>query len=169
MKILSTVAGALSLCLASAANAIQITDVKTFDRIFEIGDEFHFMFDLADYGFVKGRDTVVDASLTLEFRDPKAGPDRDPLEAPFISLFIDQGRQFMRVTDEDWIASAWFNENGHMIPYIKVDQDDVWLGDVTVNFEYLPGPDVEVPEPLPLVLISLGLLVIGLRRYKISR
>src|SRR5687768_10698202 len=117
MKFLSIVAGILSLSIFSVANAVQITEVKSFNKI--VDSEFHFILaDLADYGFVAGkdkvRDWVSDATITLEFRDPEYGPDRDPIDAAFLSLFMDQGRHFNRATNEDWILGAAFNQNGRL-------------------------------------------------------
>lgn len=173
MKFLQILIGIFSLCLFTSANAIQITDVKTFDKIFANGESFNFSYNLADYGFDAERDTLVGQTiLTFEFRDPTYTPDKDVFDRPFISLFIDQGRGYMRIFNEDWIVDnglAWFNEDGIMSPHLQVDVADVWLGNVTLNFEFVPGPGTQVPEPLPVVLMIFGLLAIATRRYKFAR
>lgn len=168
MKFLSIITGIFSLCVFSSANAVLITEVKTFNQIME--SDFHFILvDLADYGFVSGKDNVGNwvnnEKITFEFRDPEYYPDKDPIDSPFISLFMDQGRFYGRATNEDWEAQALFNRAGRLIPYIDLE-DDIWLGKVTVTFDLLQNRHSTVPEPLPLVLMSLGLFVIGLRRYK---
>jgi hypothetical protein len=169
MKFLSIVAGIFSLGIFSTANAVQITEVESFNKI--VDSEFHFILaDLGDYGFVAGKDRVSDwiseATITLEFRDPEYGPGRDPIDAAFLSLFMDQGRFFNRATNEDWVLGAAFNQNGRLIPYLSVD-DDVWLGNISVTFDLLQSR-VDVPEPLPFVLLGLGLLAIRLGRFKSS-
>lgn len=170
MKFLQICIGIFSLCLFSVAHATQITDIKTFDKIFANGESFNFSYNLADYGFDANSDTLVGQSvLTFEFRDPTYSPDKDVFDRPFISLFIDQGRGYTRVFNEDWVVDnglAWFNEAGIMTPYLKVDVGDVWLGDVTLRFEFTPGATTEIPEPLPLMLMGIGLLTIVMRRYK---
>lgn len=170
MKFLQLAIGIFSLCIIATANAIQITDVKTFDKTFENGETFSFSYNLADFGFVAERDRIVGrASLIFEFRE--LPENREELEEhPFISLFIDQGRSFHDVyQDEDWVVDnglAWFNEAGLMKPILLVSGNDVWLGDVTLNFEFTPGATTEVPEPLPIMLMGFGLLAIVMRRYK---
>lgn len=166
MKLLKIVAAIFSLCVFPAANAIPITKVQTFNQTFEAGDSFHWIFvDLADYGFVAGKDRVgdwvTDSSITFEFRD--YGPD--PFNSAFLSIFMDQARQFGRVGEEDWVGYAAFNQRGRLIPYVTVSEESAWLGDVTVNFELLRG-NVDVPEPLPMTLMGLGLVALGLRRYQ---
>ena len=168
MKLLSIAAGIFSLCLISTANAVPITKVQTVDQILEGGESFHFLFvDLAEYGFVAGVDRVYDwvdqASITFEFRniDPEAYND-----FVFFRISMDQGRQYGRVDDEDWVGDAFFNQRGRLIPYVTMESESAWLGDVTVNFELLQNKNVAVPEPLPLALMGLGLFAIGMRRYK---
>jgi|GEM_PF-3850455 len=170
MKFLSIAAGIFFLSIFSAANAVQITKVESFNKI--VDSEFHFILaDLADYGFVAGKDRVRDwlgdSTITLEFRDPEFGPGRDPIDAAFLSLFMDQGRFFNRATNEDWVLDAAFNQNGRLIPYLRVD-DDVWLGNISVTFDLLQSR-VDVPEPLPFVLLGLGVVAIGLRRFNVSK
>ena len=169
MKFLSILAGIFSFSIFSTANAVQITEVKSFNKIAD--SEFHFILaDLADYGFVAGQDRLRDwlgeATITFEFRDPEYGPNRKPEDAAFLSLFMDQGRYFNRASNEDWVLGAAFNRNGRLIPYLLVYDDDVWLGNVSVTFELLQNKNANVPEPLPLSLMGLGLLVIAIRRYK---
>ena len=172
MKFLSIAASIFSLCLFSSAYAIPITKVQTFDRVIERGEEFHFIIvDLAEYGFVSGVDRVVDwvgpyAEITFEFRDVDYEPENE-FGSAFLWIFMDQGRQFGRVEDEDWKGSAAFNRTGRLIPYVTVHDEKAWLGDVTVNFDLLQNKNIAVPEPLPIALISLGLIAIGMRRYKI--
>jgi len=171
MKFLSMIAGVFSFCFISSANAVLITEVKSFNQI--IDSNFHFIFaDLADYGFVAGkdkvRDWVGDANITFEFRDPEYTPDKDPIDSPFVSVFMDQGRFYGRATNEDWERQAIFNQAGRLIPYIHPDEH-IWLGDITLTFDLLQNRNVEVPEPLPLALLSIGLFAIGMRRYKITR
>jgi hypothetical protein len=166
MKFLKIVTAIFCLCIFSTASAIPITKVQTFNQTFAAGDSFHWIFvDLADYGFVAGKDKVSDwvsdSSITFEFRD--YGPD--PFGSAFLSIFMDQARQFGRVGEEDWVGYAAFNQRGRLIPYVTVSEESAWLGDVTVNFELLRG-NLEVPEPLPITLLGLGLFAIGWRRYK---
>ena len=170
MKFMHRVVNILFVILiASPASAYSVTDIKTFDRILKQGEEIHWLFDLASYGFVAGRDKLVGSPiLTLELRDLKPGSLDEP---PFISLFIDQGRSYHQVNDDqDWVVDGMpsFNRFGHMIPYLKVDVDDVWLGDVTLTFDFTPGP-TKIPEPAPLALIGLGLLATGLRQRNALR
>lgn len=170
MKLLPLATGIFSLFIFSAAHAIQITDVKTFNQTFEYGGSFDFSYNLADYGFDPERDRLVgEAILTFEFRDLNYSPDKDFIDRPFISLFIDQGRSFMRIYDEDWVVDnglPWFNEAGIMHPYLQIEGENTWLGNVTLNFEFTPGPETLVPEPLPVTLMGIGLLAIVMRRYK---
>jgi len=165
MKLLKIVTAIFSLCAFSEANAVLITKVQTFNQTFEADESFHFIaVDLADYGFVAGtdrvRDWVGDSRITFEFRDN--GPD--PFGSAFLSIYMDQARQYGRVGEEDWEGYAAFNQRGRVIPYVTVSEESAWLGDVTVNFELLRG-NVEVPEPLPITLMGLGLFAFGLRRY----
>ncbi len=169
MKFLSIAAGIFFLCLFSRAQAVPITKVQTYDQVMR--GEFHFIFvDLADYGFVAGvdkvRNWVGDARITFEFRDIESpGPDYGD-EPAFLWIFMDQGRQFGRVSDEDWEGYAFFNDRGRLIPYVTVHDKGAWLGDVTVTFDLLQNKNADVPEPLPLALMGLGLFAIAVRRYK---
>lgn len=169
MKFLSLAAALFSLCLCSTVNAVPITKVQTFNQILEANDSFHFMFvDLADYGFVAGVDRVYDwvgdATITLELREANT---ETPSDYSFFRIFMDQGRQYGIVDNEDWFGDAFFNQRGRLIPYITLENGRAWLGDITVTFDLLQNKNAEVPEPLPLVLMTLGLFAIGLRRKKI--
>ena len=161
-----------AILLSASASAYPVTDIKTFDRIINNGEHVHWEYDLADYGFVLGHDILVGLpTLTFEFRDPKDSPDRNWEDRPFISLFIDQARLYTRVFMDDFIVDnggAFFNQDGKMHPYFTVDNDDVWLGNVVLSFDFIPGP-TKIPEPAPLALIGLGLLAIGLRRRNVQQ
>ncbi|MET0357331.1 MAG: PEP-CTERM sorting domain-containing protein [Cellvibrio sp.] len=171
MKLLKIAVAIFFLCIFSTANAVPITKVQTFDRVIESGEEFHFIFvDLADYGFVAGVDKVYDwvrnSTLTFEFRDVEPPGPGHWEDSAFLWIFTDQARQFGRVSDEDWVGYAAFNQRGRLIPYVSVYEESAWLGDVTVTFDLLQNKNVEVPEPLPVALMSLGLFAIGMRRYR---
>lgn len=119
MKFLKIAVAIFSLCFFVNANAVPITKVQTFDQVM-LG-EFHFLFvDLADYGFVAGVDKVRDwigphASITFEFRDVEPPGPGYYEDSAFLWIFMDQGRQFGRVSDEDWVGYAFFNQRGKLI------------------------------------------------------
>ena len=165
MKCLKLISSIFILCIASYSHAYVVNDVREFDAIYH-GGELRLEYNLADYGFLAGRDTLVALpTLTLEVRDPDYRPDKDWSEQPFLMMVIDQARYFTRVGAEDWIERGFFNEEGIMPVAVLFDSIDVWLGDLTLNFEFTPGP-TQVPEPAPFILLAAGLAAVGLGRYR---
>lgn len=165
MKFLTFIFSMFIFSFASYAHAYVVNDVRAFDNIYS-GGELHLEYSLADYGFVAGRDTLIGfPTLRLEVRDPDYRPDKDWSEQPFLMMAIDQARHFARVGTEDWVERGFFNEEGVMPVTIVFDSLDVWLGDITLNFEFTPGP-AQVPEPAPFILLVAGLAAIGLGRYR---
>ncbi len=51
---------------------------------------------------------------------------------------------------------------------VLVSDGDVWLGDVKLDFEFTPGTPMQVPEPIPILLMGMGLLAIALGRHKLN-
>lgn len=167
MKYFNILFGVFLFTITSFAHSTVINDVKTFDKIYNNGEILHWEYELADYGFVLGRDTLIGRPLlTIELRDPNYWPEKDWSEQPFLMIVIDQERHFTRVSNEDWSERSFFNENGIMPVNILFDSIDVWLGDVTLNIEFTPGPTQAVQEPAPFILIAIGLLALGLGRYR---
>lgn len=167
MKYFNFIFGIFLFAITSHANAYVINDVRTFDTTYNNSETLYLEYNLADYGFVPGRDTLIGwPLLTLEIRDPDYWPGKDWSEQPFLMIVIDQARYFTRVGDEDWEERGFFNEDGIMSVNILFDSIDVWLGDVTLSFEFTPGPTQGVPEPAPFILIAIGLLALGLGRYR---
>lgn len=163
--------GILFMLFFATAKAYQVTDIKTFDFTIHSGDDLYWSYNLADYGFVTGRDRVIGQPiLVFELRDPNDQPGMLDQDHPFVSLYIDQARTHTRAS-KDWTVdngAPFFNNLGYMNLYLFVDAD-VWLGDVRLMFEFDRDPTVRVPEPTPVILCGLGLLFIGLRQRRFQR
>jgi len=166
MKYINIIFSIFLMAMTSYAQAYIVNDVRTFDRIYNNGETLHLKYNLADYGFAPDRDSLIGLPLlTLEIRDPDYWPGKDWTEQPFLMIVIDQARYFTRVGNENWEERGFFNEDGIMSLNIVFDSIDVWLGDVTLNIEFTPGPTQEVQESAPFILIVIGLLALGLSRY----
>lgn len=165
MKYINCIFGIFLVAITGYANAYIVKDVRTFDAIYTIDEPFHLEYNLADYGFVPGRDRLIGQPLlTLEIRDPDYWPGKDWSEQPFLMILIDRSRYFTRVGNEDWEERGFFNEDGVMPVDILFDYIDVWLGDVTLSVEFAPGPARLIPEPAPFILIAIGLVALGFSR-----
>lgn len=165
MKCFQVVASVFLFAISICANAVIINDVRTINAIYGSGENILLEFNLADYGFVEGRDSIIGSpTLTIEMRDTEYRPDKDYWEQPFLMIFIDFARYHTRVGIEDWVERGFFNEDGIMRVSINVvEPPAVWFGNITVTGEFLPGPS-SIPEPAPFVLLGIGLISIGIIR-----
>ncbi|PUA27722.1 MAG: hypothetical protein B0W54_14370 [Cellvibrio sp. 79] len=156
------------LLVSNIATAHVITEVRALNQTINSGETLIWDYDLAAYGFVAGRDTLGNAQLRVEIRDPDYRPDKEWQDQPFVVLFFGH-REYMRVGIEDWVASSTFYDRDNITPAIAVTSTiPVWVGLATLTFEFTPGSTAYIPEPSPILLLTLGLCALALsRRHKI--
>lgn len=152
------------LLVSNIATAHVITEVRALNQTINPGETLVWDYDLARYGFVAGRDTLGEAQLTVEIRDPDYRADKEWHEQPFVVLYFGH-RDYMRVGIEDWVAASNFHDRDDITPAIAVTSDiPVWVGLATLTFEFTPGSTVYIPEPSPIILFALGLLALIVSR-----
>lgn len=153
------------LLVSNIATAHVITEVRALNQTINPGETLVWDYDLARYGFVAGRDTLGEAQLTVEIRDPDYRPDKEWQEQPFVVLYFGH-RDYMRVGIEDWVASSNFYDRDNITPAIAVTSDiPVWVGLATLTFEFIPGSTAYIPEPSPLILFVIGLFALAISRH----
>lgn len=149
------------------ANAHIINDVRMINSVFHANESVYEVFKLADYGFVEGRDRITSNPLiTIELRDTEYRPDKEYWEQPFVMIALSLGRHHARVGIDDWVEHWSFDEDGLLpVSIAIVDPPAVWIGNITLNFAFSPGP-VVVSEGSSFILMLIGLAALGLGRQR---
>lgn len=166
MKYAKLIVSIFLLSIFSYANAYTIKDVRTFNTTLT-DDYLRTEFKLADYGFIEGRDKIVNwPKITIEMRDTEYRPNKDYWEQPFVMIFLSMARHHARVGIDDWIETASFDEEGILpVTITPLEPPLIWIGDITLDFEFISDP-AQIPEPATFILVVIGLLALGLRRCR---
>ncbi len=159
---LKKIAAASALLFATGAQAGMITDVETINKTVSFASSKTWTHNILDQGFELG--SALSASLSIEFRD-----DTDPWYQPFETALIKIGRFDLQdggisvAPTVTWTGALGFsslvqlNADGTL----KVKVTSV-LGDFIIGNSVLTvitkDPEVKVPEPSTVLLLSLGLL-----------
>lgn len=169
MKTFTSFTAALFLLTCSTLiSAYPVTDVVVFNKI--LTEPIRWQHDMTKYGY----DPAVgysDFTFTLEVRDAEDAPWKvDWTERPFYMLSQGQGRSFGRIYMEDLVFSEgdtpiYLPPDGVVRPRLEILEGKVWLGRATLTIDI---PRTSIPEPGIAVLLGLGLLGLGLHRYRDS-
>lgn len=154
---------------AVSANAVIINDVVTFNKLMLAGDSLSWEHHLNQYGYGSA-DYYSDFTVIFEMRDYDDAPwkGEGPPDRPHFMVAQGHGRSY------GWVHSSGFTyeergplyieSDGVLRPHFTLFSGRVWLSSITLTMD-IKNP-VGVPEPGMLALLLLGLVGLGLSRYR---
>ena len=152
------------LFASTSAFAGLITDVVTVNKTLDSGQSVSWTHKILDNGFALG--TAQSASVSIQIKDDSTSW-LDGLEAATIVIgvidFEDGALIYNAVSD--WTGSLGITSLGLLNAYGELNVSVSSLfGDFVINNSTLTVKTSNVPEPGSLLLLSLGLLGLGLAR-----
>lgn len=156
---------AAALLVSTSAFAGVITDVVNLDEKLGTGDSVTWTHSILDDGFTLG--SAQSAKVTIQIKDDDSFFLRDGLEFASIVIgvidFEDGALVYNAVSN--WAGSLGIsslgilNGSGQLDVTVYSILGDFWVGNSTLSVQ-----TSNVPEPGSLLLLSLGLLGLGLAR-----
>lgn len=170
MKISMSIVGSIFLfTCAVSANATLIADVVTFNKFMVPDNSVSWEHDLIQYGYGP-EDYDSPFTLMFEIRDYDDAPwkGEGPPDRPQFRLSQGHGRSYPSVHSSGFTyvesGMLYIEPDGVVRPHFTLETGRVWLSSVTLIMD-IKSPAV-VPEPGSVALLLLGLMGLGLRRYR---
>jgi len=180
----------VTLFIASSAKALILTDAHEFNVPLVSGEPGGFRFNLANQGYNHLTDSITSLKLSFDFReiveteeDFENPDDMSTWEFIIFYSWVFDGRsiyadvdtgtttfnsswsktyacQYSDYVDGDEICRDNLDITGEMSTWFVAYTDNLWLGEVRLDAEITR---IALPEPAPILLLSLGLLGLGAR------
>jgi hypothetical protein len=182
-----------SLVTSTSANALLLTDTQEFNAQLVSGEPVGFLFNLTDHGYNHFTDTITNIKLSFDFREivntEENLEDLNDMENWEFVIFyswifdgrsihadIDTGTttfestwskdyacQYYNYVDGEEICLQNLDLYGEMTSSLVPYTDNLWLGEARLDVEIIR---TSLPEPTSILLLSLGLIGLGVRHYR---
>ncbi len=178
---------------AFSANALLLSDVHEFNAPLISGESTGFNFNLVDHGYNHLTDTITNIKVSFDFReiveteeDMTNVDDMSNWEFIIFYSWIFDGRsiyadidtgtttfetswskdysyQYYDYADGDEVCLHNLDLYGEMSSWFVPYTDNLWLGEARLDAEITRA---SIPEPASILLLSLGLIGLGMRRRR---
>ncbi|MES2823545.1 MAG: PEP-CTERM sorting domain-containing protein [Pseudomonadota bacterium] len=193
MKFLKLVLFTVIFGSAFSANALLLSDVHEFNAPLISGESTGFNFNLVDHGYNHLTDTITNIKVSFDFReiveteeDMTNVDDMSNWEFIIFYSWIFDGRsiyadidtgtttfetswskdyscQYYDYADGDEVCLHNLDLYGEMSSWFVPYTDNLWLGEARLDAEITRA---SIPEPASILLLSLGLIGLGMRRRR---
>lgn len=176
-----------------SANALLLSDVHEFNAPLISGESTGFNFNLGDHGYNHLTDTITNIKVSFDFReiveteeDMENVDDMSNWEFIIFYSWIFDGRsiyadidtgtttfetswnkdyscQYYDYADGDETCLHNLDLYGEMSSWFVPYTDNLWLGEARLDAEITRA---SIPEPASILLLSLGLIGLGMRHRR---